>query len=163
MPTFPVATDPLGKKIGLVIIIIVALLVIFWLTKIKINTGQPSPSPTSTNKIQNFGTGQVPRSFPTQIPIETGAKIINSYNATSPDGRLQATQVFESSKSVSANFKLYNDYLVKNNWKILAQDSTKTNLQAIIAQNASGILGVTIHGTNDPSKSIVDLSFLIGK
>lgn len=156
-------SDKTTKIIGIAVIVAIIIFGIFWFSTFKINRQISDPGSTSANKIENFQTGQAPRFFPTQIPIETGAKITESYNATSTDGRVQATIVFESSKSVSANFKLYNDYISKNGWEVLAKDSSKTDIQIIVARNSTGVLSATIHKSDSSSRSIVDLSFLLNK
>jgi len=155
--------ERINRIIGVVIIFAIIFFGLFWFSGIKLNKVSNTPTPNKpVNKIENFSDDKISPDFPKTIPIESGVKI-SSYNATSPDGRVQASVVFQSSKSVAANFKLYKDYLTKNNWKILAKDSSKSDLQLIIAQNSSGILNVTIHQIADLNKSLVDLSFLVNK
>lgn len=145
------------KFLGFGVVIVLVIIAIFWLIKVEVSSPVPTPIP---NKIENVPVGQAPREFPAQLPIESGAKIISNYNATSPDGRLQATRVFASTKSVQANYDLYNNYLTKNGWKILgvANDPVKPDQKAIFAQSSTGVLTVTMYKST--TGSTVDLSFL---
>lgn len=158
MPKLP--SENLGRNIGLAVVAALVILGILWLARTQLNVSRPTPSTTPVNKIENFEADKKPAQFPAEVPVESGARIVSNYNATSPGGRLQATQAFESSRSVAANFKLYNDYLTQNNWKILSEDSSKADLQFLIAQNDKGILNVSIHKGSTATTSIVDLSFL---
>src|SRR3989338_2334245 len=148
------------KWIGGAVAIILVIVAIAFLGKVKVNDPEPSPTPPPPNKIENVPVNQAPKGFPTQLPIESGAEITNNYNATSPDGRFQAARVFSSTKSVQANFDFYNNYLTKNNWKVLGvvNESARPDQRAIFAQHSTGLLNVTIY--KSATGSTVDLSFL---
>lgn len=107
-------------------------------------------------------TNELPDKFPTDIPIETGAKIIQNYNASTPDGRFQATRVFESAKSMDENLKIYKDYLTSKNYKLqpvvevpnfksISGTNDNMNLQVSMNYNASTkITTVSINLTQLP-------------
>jgi len=152
--------DKFARAIGIVIVAIIIVAGVFWFLKLRIDNGNQEAQPTPVNKIENFDTDEKPSQFPADLPMESGAKIISNYNATSPEGRLQATQVFESSQSVADNFDLYKSYLSKNGWEILSQNSSNANLRLLIGQNSTGVLNVTIHRGDSATTSVVDLSFV---
>lgn len=64
----------------------------------------------------DFGTS-VPNGFPTDIPIEEGAQVEESYGYDDA-GQKQLTLVFLSNKTVEQNFILYKDFLTKQKWNI---------------------------------------------
>lgn len=103
-----------------------------------------------------------PQKFPAGVPIETGAKITQNYNATAPDGRFQATKAFETAKTLADNFTLYQKYMKDSGWDIQStvnQDNYKalfgvkgsTNLQVSMNNNTNlKIKTITISYTEIP-------------
>ena len=59
----------------------------------------------------------VPTDFPTNIPLEKGVKLEQSYSLDYP-GQKQLSVVFFSAKTVEENADLYADFLKKQNWNI---------------------------------------------
>lgn len=66
--------------------------------------------------------GQDPDGFPAGIPIEAGVKVLQNYNATTSDGRTQATKVLETKRTSTENSKIYTEYAKSAGWKVLSQD-----------------------------------------
>lgn len=159
------------KVIGIIILVVVLALALFWFARYKVNRGPlltatPATTITPVNKVEEVNPSVLPKTFPKDIPIEKDAKIINNYLATAPDGRTQATRTFASAKSVKDNFTLYKNYLTKNGWKILGRvdDATKPELKSLFASNSSGNLVINItKSQTDPKGSIVTVNFLAVK
>lgn len=61
-----------------------------------------------------------PEKFPSDIPMEAGAKLTQNYNATTPTGAFQATKVFLTTKTLAENLTIYTNYFQQNGWKITA-------------------------------------------
>lgn len=98
-------------------------------------------------KRTDFGTSK-PDDFPTDIPVEKGVKVEQSYSLNYV-GQKQLTIVFQSTKTVKENYSLYTDFLNKQNWSISnkyesakisslygTKDSSDINIT--ISENASG-------------------------
>lgn len=66
----------------------------------------------------NVDFSKLPERFPTNIPMESGAKLTQNYNATTPTGQFQATRTFETKQTLVANQTLYTDFLKKDGWAI---------------------------------------------
>jgi len=62
--------------------------------------------------------GQLPSKFPSDMPVEAGAKVTQNYNATNSVGGFQATRVFESTKTIADNLKIYQAYFQKNGYTV---------------------------------------------
>ncbi len=72
---------------------------------------------TAVVKKMDVDYSKSPEKFPTNIPIESGAKITQNYNATTPEGEFQATRSFITTKSLDENVKIYSNILNKDGWK----------------------------------------------
>lgn len=58
--------------------------------------------------------------FPKNIPLNAKTKLVQSYSATYPNSPvLQATVVFESSKSAAANYDFYLKWARDNSWQVV--------------------------------------------
>lgn len=102
---------------------------------------------------------QAPTGFPKELPIESGAVIVQNYEAQAPTGQHQATRVFESKKTVAQNYKLYLDYLTKNGWQIKAKTESPA-LSSIFAVKADGFLTINISKNAITNSVTVDLSLV---
>ncbi len=124
---------------------------------------QAAPAAT----VQNLPAYSLPEKFPISVPMESGAKIVGNYNATSADGKIQATRTFESEKSVDDNFALYKSYVMdrQNGWTYLNEvnDPANAGHKAIFASGANGILNINISAGSVSGTSVVDISFLASK
>ncbi len=96
--------------------------------------------------------------FPEDVPIENGAKITQNYNATSPDGRFQATRTFETTKTLDENFKIYLGYFEKNNWEINAS-LDQENYKMIYAYKDRGFMQISMSSNAVSGIKVVDISF----
>lgn len=116
------------------------------------------------NNITDIAQDRLPEKFPVNIPLEAGAKILKNYNAVSPQGRVQASRVFESTKPVAVNFDIYKNFVSQkpDDWKILYElnSSSQPDYKALFAKGIAGVLNITIRRGAQPGTSIVDISFL---
>lgn len=136
----------------IVLVVIVLLLSGFiafnhWQKKRLINKGNSTQKELNVVK-KDLAFNKNPEQFPTNIPIEEGAEITQNYNATTADGRLQATRAFITNKSLADNLKIYQDYFKTNDWKVIAtvdQDvykmilGSKDNTQIQVSVNENSI------------------------
>ncbi|GEM_PF-1174516 len=102
---------------------------------------------------------KLPERLPTDIPTEAGALVTQNYTATTEDGRFQATRVFETSKSLDDNAKIYTDYFTKNNWKITA-NIKQDKLRVISGNKNSTFLTITINQNSITKAKTVEITAL---
>ncbi|TSD02174.1 MAG: hypothetical protein Athens071424_177 [Parcubacteria group bacterium Athens0714_24] len=136
-------------KMLIMAVLIMAMVAGLWVyqTKIKKPQAQQPQKPQIT--INQVPVDKAPEKFPDDIPIEAGARILQNYNASSPDGRFQATRVFESAQTLDENLAIYKNYFTKNGWTItneikdqpniryISAAKDKTRAQATIRENAT--------------------------
>lgn len=148
-------------------VLVLAVVVISFATLIYVynTTGfyhkQEAKPQTQEEKLvkKDVPTNIVPNNFPADVPIEQGAKITQNYNATTSDGRFQATRAFETSKAMKDNITLYKDFLTRagyklgasidqDNYKMISGVKDNERLQISVDQNqASKITTVSINYT----------------
>ncbi|RJP45620.1 hypothetical protein C4587_00515 [Candidatus Parcubacteria bacterium] len=143
------------------LVLIAASVLILGLLAYLASTGRFSRT-GPVNRVVEIPESSLPQGFPSDVPIEAGAKILKNYTATSPSGRVQATREFESSRSVGENFSLYRSFLSQSGWKLLYEldDARSPSYKAVFGRNAAGVLNVSIRAGAAPDTSIVDVSFL---
>lgn len=108
------------KFIKLLLAIVAVLILAFVLYKFVGNNRQSSElktPETAVVKKMDVDFSKLPEKFPTNIPIESGAKITQNYNATTPEGEFQATRSFVTTKTLAENIKIYSNILDKDGWK----------------------------------------------
>jgi hypothetical protein len=104
---------------------------------------------------------QVPQQFPPELlPLEQGATLTENFNASTDDGRFQATRAYQTQQSLPEVIKAYQSLLAKNAWAIqstLDQPTlevliaNKGDLQVLIAANQNTNTGVdTVTVTASP-------------
>lgn len=113
------------------------------------------PEPEKTD----FG-ASVPTDFPTDIPLEEGAEVQQSYGLNYV-GQKQLTIVFLSSKTIKENYSLYADFLKKQNWNIL-NTYESAELSSLYGVKENNTINVTIsdNTSNASIKSQVSISVL---
>lgn len=114
--------------------------------------------------VQNVPLYSFPNKFPVSVPVEEGAIVVSNYNATSPDGKIQATRTFESKKSVDENFGFYKKFIADRNsgWVFLNEvnNGNQPGHKALFAKSGFGTLSVNISARGAPAASLVEISFL---
>jgi len=113
-----------------------------------------SQEPTKTD----FGT-ETPADFPTDIPIEKGVTVEQSYSLNYV-GQKQLTIVFASTKNVKENYALYTDFLATNGW-VVANTYESPKLSSLYGTKGSNDMNVTISEKRSSGvKSQVSISVL---
>lgn len=144
----------------LVLVIVVlgftALMYVYSVTQDKVTDVETVDKPVVTK--QDVPVTETPNRFPQDVPIETGAKITQNYNATAADGRYQATRTFETARTLDANFKLYSDYLKANGWKVEANVDTET-YKMLLGSNGNAQLQISINENSVTKAKTVDISY----
>lgn len=106
----------------------------------------------------NVDYSKLPEKFPASIPIESGAKITQNFNASSPDGNFQSTRAFETKETLAANLKLYTEFLKKDGWEIKATID-KPDLKMVFGQKDTEGIQVTMNENSITKKKTVSISY----
>lgn len=117
--------------IGLLVILVIALVAVRYSVPKKDmkNTSGDGKSMDGDKMANNNPPGvttkevskeQLPDKIPSNLPIETGAKVTQNYTSTNSSGDFQSTRVYESKKTIDENKRIYLDYLKNNGWKVVA-------------------------------------------
>lgn len=118
---------------------------------------KPLPAPTEV-KVMNVDFSQNPSNFPTNIPIEEGAKIVQNYNATTPTGLFSATRVFETNKSLADNYQLYKQFMESNGWEITSSVD-QTNFKMLFSRKKGEELRVTMSTNSKYETKTVNITY----
>lgn len=149
------------QKIGLGVAFIILLALAglyFFMNKQNTKTRvQPQPKEAIVQKT-NIDFSKLPAKFPTNIPIETGAKTTQNYNATTPAGLFQATRTFETKQTLAANLTLYTDFLKKDGWKIKGTTDNPTYKMVMGAKGKQSLL-ITINEMQTTKIKTVSISY----
>jgi hypothetical protein len=125
------------------------------LVSTKVQLGVTSQEPQKTD----FGTS-TPTDFPTDIPIEKGVKVEQSYGLNYV-GQKQLTIVFLSAKTVKENYSLYSNFLTKQGWSV-SNKYESANVSSLYGTKESNDINITIVAeTSSPAiRSQVSISVL---
>lgn len=110
----------------------------------------------------NVDFSELPTKFPSNVPIESGAKTTQNFEVKSPDGNFQATRGFETKLSLADNLKLYTDFLKKDGWEIKATVDNK-DLKMVIGQKAEKSLQITMNENTITKIKTVTISYAESK
>lgn len=112
-------------------------------------------------KKQEVDFSKYPEKFPVDIPMEAGAKITQNYNATTEDGRFQATRVLESNKPLSTSYTIYKAYLKDNDWELL-RTTDQANYKMLFASKGIAHLQISLD-SNVAGIKTISISYLESK
>lgn len=126
------------------------------------NVAQPLAEQTTEKQIDmqktDFGS-EMPNDFPTDIPLEEGAEVEQSYSLNIT-GQNQLTIVFLSTKTIKENYTLYASFLEKQQWNISNKYESE-KLSSLYGAKESNDINITIsEDTATGSKSQVSISVL---
>ena len=131
-----------------------------------VSTIEPSPVVVATGettvtpeKKTDFGTA-VPDDFPTNIPLEAGVMLDQSYRLDYPDQK-QLTAVFVSKETMKKNYDMYSDFLKKEKWSIRNAYESE-GISSLYAMKENSEINITLSGSasDGAGKSQVSISVL---
>lgn len=164
-----------GKFLGLIFILLI-ILVLAFLFKMYLSKNH-TKTPDATVEAQRQAEAQVrldhkdfpettlPDGMPADVPVELGGKVIHNYTVTSPDGRSQATRVYETIKTDTEVIDIFNKWFEVSGWKVVNKSDqdgakmvavTKGNqiMQVAVKPAADGtVRQVEVNLTSNPSSN----------
>jgi 16S rRNA C967 or C1407 C5-methylase (RsmB/RsmF family) len=133
-----------------------------YLLSSKDNNKTPQAQQIKVTKTEKAPT-ELPDKFPKDIPMETGAKVVQNYNATTEDGRFQATRVFESKKTIDENLKIYEEYLKTSKYTLDPVVSVN-NYKAVSGKKLNAQLQISLDYNTNTKISTVSINYTeVGK
>lgn len=128
------------KKIVLIVgvaltVVLLVLLALFGSTMIRKGKLQDeTKTVNSPSAIKKTVYGAVlPPGYPAQIPIVSGAKLLQSYSKEYPTKMYQTSTLYSSDKDMNKNVLLYKNFMTQDGWKITGSSTHEkmTSLQAV--------------------------------
>lgn len=158
-------TSKIWLALLLVVILLIAVYAVIRLRKPVTpagltSTGQTSQQPDAKRQLQiePMEDAQVPGGFPANLPWESGAKVLQNFQAKDPSGNTaQSFRAFISDKSLADNFALYQKYLKDNGWTTVSS-LDQTALKRLSATKGSSRLEITISHDSSFDKTVVNVS-----
>lgn len=145
----------------LVALVILAVLIAIILIGSNKSTKQVVDTNADQNQLEfsksNVPSNQIPGIIPTDIPVESNAKVTQNYVSTTKDGLSQSNRVYETSKSLADNYKLYTDYMKKNGWEITSTINDE-NSKMISGRKQNSLLLVQMTVNKDTTSKTVTIS-----
>ncbi len=118
------------------------------------------PSPTNTPEKTEFGSVVAP-DFPTDIPLEAGAQISQSYSVNYAEQK-QLTLVFLSTKTIQENYTLYAEFLKQQNWNVSNQYESET-LSSLYGTKDQYSINITMSADTSASSTQSQVSISVLK
>src|ERR1700733_646975 len=134
----PVSPHRVTWILALIIIVaIFALAFLYFVHKRAIVPTVTTPAPLlKVNKIA-LAPSQVPQQFPPELlPLEQGATLTENFNASTADGRFQATRAYQTQQSLPEVITAYQSVLTKNSW-VIQSTLDQPTLEVLIANKGS--------------------------
>ncbi len=133
--------------VGLIVLVSIILVVYFYSTSKK-QAPAPITAPVVVAPVNipepvktDFGE-KLPVDFPTNIPIEKGAKVNQSYSLDYT-GQEQLTIVFPSVKTIKQNYDLYTAFLKKDGWTVSNKYESE-NVSSLYGTKENNDINITI-------------------
>jgi hypothetical protein len=142
-----------------VLALVVFGMILFTRQHVTPETSQPDDGAIKTDvpTRTDFGTS-IPPDFPTDIPVEKGTSIEQSYLLEYAEQE-QLTTVFLSTKSVKENYTLYAGLLEKQKWSIVNKYESPT-LSSLYGTKEGSDINITVsdHSVGPTTGSEVSIS-----
>lgn len=128
----------IDTKTGALILVAVVILVGIGIYAV-VNSSKNSAALSVNPKVTFASEGQVAAGIPKELILEPQAAIIESYVAAG-----QSTVEWNSSSSIDALFNEYQNYFLNNNWNIVNEVATPSNVRGIYANQNAASANVTM-------------------
>jgi len=160
MPTDSTPEKSPQALIGLVVLLAIFVLVLVFI-QIPDRGNEAVVLDEPANETTEIGLDRNLNNFPATAPIPASATLTRQLNIETPEGQLQLTKQFISTKSLEENFEFFVDSLsADSNWEILAQNDSGSS-RAIFARNSQGVLSVSIQPGPTGGEVLIDMSFVV--
>lgn len=152
------------SKIKLVISSFVALCIIAALVYVLLSI-KPKKAPEQTKKPQetkqeivrtDVDPKVLPATIPTDIPYEKNAKVIQNYTQMAGTEH-QSTRIYESTKTLAASYKIFNDYFKNNGWTVM-NNIDQPKLKMLFGQKDGIKLQVTMNANDTTEQNLIDVT-----
>jgi preprotein translocase subunit SecB len=101
---------------------------------------------------------KLPDRFPSDIPLEADAKVDQNFTAQTQNGQYQATRVFQTTKTLDENYKIYSAYLKSAGWTTIA-NVDQDKLKVLGAKKGDAFLQININENSVNKIKTVSISY----
>lgn len=132
-----------SKVLGLVLILLILAAGVYYFYFLKPEPATPEPPKSILSETQYFQVGELPKGFPSDLPLEESAQILENFtakfatkenNVRLQDGTLatapefyQSTYSYVSEKSLSENNEIYKKYFTGKKYKLLTESISENS------------------------------------
>ncbi len=113
---------------------------------------------TNPEPVKTDFESEKPTDFPTNIPVEQGVKVNQSYSLDYA-GQKQLTIVFPSVKTVKQNYDLYAEFLKKDSW-VISNKHESVSVSSLYGIKVNNQINITIGTGTSTSTTQVSISVL---
>lgn len=96
-------------------------------------------------EITNLPRDQKPSFFPEGVPIESGAEIVQNFDAINTRNEKQGTRDFFSKKTIEENFVFYKNYFTTDGWTIISEQEKTEVGWLIFAEKGNNAMNIRIY------------------
>lgn len=111
----------------------------------------------SPDSLSGETTGQLPKDFPKDIPVEESAKFTQAFSRKEGDGTYSLVE-FDSQKSLDDNFKIYKNFLTNTGWQI-TETSDEPNIKILRAVKGNDSIYINMYFNVDTQTNNVAIHF----
>lgn len=108
-------------------------------------------------KIEELNPTSLPANMPLDLPIEPGTEVLENYQATSKDGRIQNTRRFTTKNTPDVAVKIYTNFFTKNAWKVANLKLEPGSANAILRRNDSS-LTINVKRDSRVNSNVVEIT-----
>lgn len=171
MDNEPIVPKPFPKSVyvvfGVVALIVIAALAYFAFSSKRKQSAEPVKKTTTLNKLEESRTNlvkkevnpsQLPDKFPSDIPLEAGAKIEQNFTQQAESGQFQATRVFATAKTLEENYNIYLNYMKSSGWTVISNINQET-LKSLTGKKGTALLQIDINQNTVTKVKTVDITY----
>lgn len=100
---------------------------------------------------------QNPAGIPQDLPLDPGSKVIQNYESTAPDGRIQSTKKFTTPLGVDEALAKYHKFFEARGWK---RNVTGPLTSPLAYKGANGALMIVVNEDASQTGSEVEITVL---
>lgn len=141
-----------------ILIIIIALVTVyFYLRKAPDmnNSVTEISSGEFSAEVKKLGSAEILSGFPEDLPMQDGSEVLDNYEATSNDGRIQSTKLFKSPQTTAQALQTYTNFFTGKGW---VRNVGGSLTSPILMRRADDTLMISVSSGIDSSEAIVEIT-----
>lgn len=103
-------------KIAGILIVIAVVVGGFYMYYSNNSSEQLTKAPEFAVQKNDLVDEKIPSGFPLNLPVERNSTVLQNYEATTNDGRVQSTRIVTTTKTVAEAIEVYSDFFATLGW-----------------------------------------------